>query len=127
MNILFYDGACPLCTKEINKLKQLVPPSSSVQFENIHDWSDDQLNQQFNTQAASRPDREQLLKLLHLWQDGQWRTGLDVNLWLWEQTRFAVFARLLRFKPVYWLGQQIYRWWAKVRYQRLYCTDQCQR
>ncbi len=75
IDILYYDGACPLCRAEINKLARLA--DSTLSLQNIRLLPED----------TSTPDKEQLLARLHLRRaDGVWLTGMAANIQAWQHT-----------------------------------------
>ncbi len=107
---LFYDGRCPLCLKEMQRLGRL--KDDTLALRDIHELPSD---------AAGLPDRETLLRNLHLQRaDGALLTGLDANVAAWQHTRFGPAWRWLRWPPVRLLADPLYRAWARWRYRRLY-------
>lgn len=107
---LYFDAACPLCSKEIARLKRSAP-ESAINLVNIHLLDPGKTDPQL-------PEKEVLLKTLHLQtQDGRWLTGLDANIYAWRSTPYAKLWRLLRLPGIYWLSQRIYGVWAEVRYR----------
>ena len=54
-DILYYDGRCPLCVKEMDKLRRI--KADTLHLVDIHSLDD---------AAPTRPPRETLLKVLHL-------------------------------------------------------------
>jgi predicted DCC family thiol-disulfide oxidoreductase YuxK len=114
---LFYDGSCPLCSKEIRWLKKMT--ANRLQFADIH-----QLDQQ--EKMDSYPSREALLRRLHLQtDDGQWLTGLDATVYAWSLTAFGLPFKLLRVRPLRYLTDAIYNRWADRRYRQRYQCAPC--
>ena len=71
-DVLYYDGSCPLCQREMSHLARL--KSDWLELRDIHDLpSSDDL-----------PDKAALLQSLHLRRDGNWVTGLDANIAAWQ-------------------------------------------
>ena len=106
---LYYDGRCPLCMKEIAKLEALGDPS--LRLTDIHDVELD----------ASLPDRDTLLRQLHLrTADNQLLTGLDANVAVWQRSRYGFLLRWLRWPVIRQLADATYDRWAAWRYRRLY-------
>ncbi|MBU2954943.1 thiol-disulfide oxidoreductase DCC family protein [Marinobacter sp. F3R08] len=107
---LFYDGQCPLCTREINTLRKL--QRGNLVFADIHQQRDG---------SAELPSREMFLKRLHLMTPtGQWVIGLPANVRAWSHTPFGFL-----FKPLLWPGitqiaSRIYGTWADKRFARKY-------
>ncbi len=106
-NTLYYDGQCPLCTREIAKLRDI---SEGLDLRDIHDVDDRGL-----------PDRDTLLRELHYRDaDGNLVVGLDANVAAWQHTRWGWLWRVLQWPLVRPLAEQAYSRWARQRYRRLY-------
>ena len=106
-NTLYYDGQCPLCTREIAKLREV---SDGLELCDIHHVDDQRL-----------PDRDTLLRELHYRDaDGSLLVGLDANVAAWQHTRWGWLWRVLQWPLVRPLAERAYARWARQRYQRLY-------
>lgn len=106
---LLYDGACPLCRREIDRLKTLADPS--IRFSDIHAVEG----------RPDLPDQDTLLCTLHLRRsDGTLLTGLAANVEAWQHSRYGWLFRWLLWWPVRPVAEGGYAFWARVRYQRLY-------
>jgi predicted DCC family thiol-disulfide oxidoreductase YuxK len=106
---LFYDGQCPLCVTEMDKLRSLADPG--LELIDIHKAGDD----------AGLPERETLLGTLHLRRDeGGFLTGMDANVAAWQHTRYGWLWRPLRWPLIRTVADACYRPWARWRYRRLY-------
>jgi predicted DCC family thiol-disulfide oxidoreductase YuxK len=106
---LYYDGQCPLCSAEIDKLKQHT--DSKLEFVDIHSL----------TEEDSLPPKQVLLGNLHLKQDsGNFLIGLEANVAAWQHTRFGILFRWLRWPVLRSIADSVYNHWAKLRYRRLY-------
>tara|TARA_R110002072_G_scaffold138795_1_gene282248 strand:+ start:92 stop:442 length:351 start_codon:yes stop_codon:yes gene_type:complete len=106
---LYYDGQCPLCTGEIEKLKQHV--GGKLELVNIHTLPED----------TSLPSKQALLSNLHLKQaNGEFLIGLDANVAAWQHTRFGIFFRWLRWPLLKSIADWAYNRWAQLRYRRRY-------
>ena len=106
---LYYDGRCPLCTKEMDRLEKL--KNQQLQLADIHTLAPDQ----------DLPDKDTLLRTLHLrLPDGQLLTGADANVAAWQYTRHGAWFRWLRWPLIGSLVDQLYQAWARRRYNRLY-------
>ena len=100
---LFYDGECPICNAEVKQLKKLA--DASLGFVDIND------------QVDSTLDQEALSTQLHvLKSDGQWVTGVEANVLVWQHTRYAGLARLLLLPGIKQLSELGYRVWL-IYYQ----------
>lgn len=110
---LYYDGSCPLCSKEIALLKRL--SSTDINFIDIHSVPTDNL-----------PRKDKLLKRLHLLkEDGSWLIGLDANVYAWSKTPYAIVFKILRIWPIRPVADFIYTRWADQRYRKRYDCNQC--
>jgi predicted DCC family thiol-disulfide oxidoreductase YuxK len=108
---LYYDGQCPLCTSEMEKLKRHA--DGKLELVDIHSLPE----------KVSLPTKQALLSSLHLKQEGgNFLIGLDANVAAWQHTRFGVFFRWLRWPLIRSLADWVYDRWAKLRYRNLY-TD----
>ncbi|MDP4652461.1 MAG: DUF393 domain-containing protein [Haliea sp.] len=108
-DILYYDGQCPLCTREMAKLGQLC--DGELQLQDIHGL----------TSETELPDRDTLLRTLHLkTADGQLLTGIDANVMAWQHTRFGPLWRWLQWPVIRPVAEAAYRFWAQRRFRRLY-------
>lgn len=111
--ILYYDGTCPLCSKEISALKHLA--NNGIDFVDIHQVNDKNL-----------PSKESLLKRLHLrTANGEWLVGLDANVYAWSQTPYGIFFKVLRVWPVRVIADAIYTRWADQRFKKRYECNNC--
>ncbi len=102
---LYYDGQCPLCVKEMDRLRRLKGPDLSLC--DIHELDD-------------RPDRDTLLRVLHLERDGEFLTGVDANVAAWQHTRFGWLWRWMTWPLLRPFVERAYDRWARWRYDRLY-------
>ena len=101
---LYYDGACPLCRGEINKLKKFT--KNNLVVINIHD-----LEKNDNV-----PDKQRLLSRLHLrTADGQWLTGLAANIRAWHHTPFRHLWRMLNWPVIRFFSHRAYEFWLRRR------------
>lgn len=111
---LFYDGRCPLCSKEIQWLEKLV--GHRLHFKDIH-----QLNEN-----SAYPSKEVLLRRLHLrTADGQWLIGLDATAYAWSKTALGFLFKLIRIWPMRCIADALYNYWADRRYRQRYDCERC--
>ncbi|EGU41464.1 hypothetical protein VII00023_06402 [Vibrio ichthyoenteri ATCC 700023] len=105
--IIFYDGSCLLCVKEMTSLKQQL--NDNVIFINI-------LN------AIKMEDHpsirlENSLKILHVIDHtGKLRLGVDANVYLWEFAGQKPLLRLLRWPIFRTIANAGYWCFARYRY-----------
>ena len=110
--ILFYDGRCPLCLREMARLDVL--KSDQLQLADIHAV----------TPLGDLPDRDTLLRTLHLRQaDGSWLTGADANVAAWQYTGRGAWFRWMRWPLLRRPVDMVYAAWARWRYKRLYANS----
>ncbi len=106
---LYYDGRCPLCLREMDRLAQL--KDEQLELADIHAV----------TPAGDLPDRDTLLRTLHLrLPDGRWLTGADANVAAWQHTDLGHRFRWMRWPLVRGAVDLAYALWARWRYRRLY-------
>jgi predicted DCC family thiol-disulfide oxidoreductase YuxK len=110
-DVLYFDGQCPLCTAEMDRLGKLA--DSGLVLRDIHELRDDTL-----------PCRDDMLRTLHLrTAEGELLTGIEANVAAWQHTRMGLFWRWLRWPLVRPIAEKVYGRWALWRYQRLYAQD----
>jgi len=115
MDMIFYDGHCPLCLREIALLRRM--ERGGLSFIDIHQQPDS---------SPLAPGRDQLLRRLHLVaSDGTWYIGLDATLRAWSHTPAGWL-----FKPLAWplvnpVARFLYTQWADRRYRNRYVCDSC--
>ncbi len=107
---LYFDGSCPLCSKEIMLLKKLT--KDSVNFANIH--SIDYPNNK-------TPTKDNLLKRLHLQKRcGKWLIGLDATIAVWSHTNYGFLFKILKWPIICPIANRIYKHWANKRFDKQY-------
>lgn len=111
-DILYYDGLCPLCVKEMDRLRDI--KRDTLQLQDIHALGESDL--------AGRPDKDTLLRVLHLERDGRFLTGIDANVAAWQHTRYGYLWRWLRWPLIRPVVERVYNRWARWRYDRLYAS-----
>ena len=108
---LYFDGQCPICTREVTKLQQL--SGDGLQVRNIHE-----------VEEGGLPTRDTLLRELHLkTAGGEMLVGIDANVAAWQHTRFGIFLRWLRWPFIRPIASRVYALWAERRYRRLYLAS----
>jgi len=105
---LYYDGACPLCAREMKHLAKL--KRDSLNLVDIH-----QLDI-----TPEMPSKEDLLLNLHLKRGDEWVVGADANVAAWQHTRYGMLWAWLRWPLIKQIVDPVYAFWAKRRYDGLY-------
>ena len=118
IDTLYFDGACPLCNKEMTHLARL--KDERLTLVDIHSLPD--------TQAS--PTKASMLEVLHLKRGDHWLTGVDANVAAWRHTRIGAIWQVLRWPLVGAIVDWVYKHWAHRRFIRLYgngipCASQC--
>jgi predicted DCC family thiol-disulfide oxidoreductase YuxK len=103
-NTLYFDGNCPICTAEVDRLGKLT--SGNLVLKNIHDIDQDE----------TIPDIPTLLSRLHLrTTNGEWLTGLDANIKAWEHTPCATYWKMLNWPVIRIFSHCAYEYWLRLR------------
>jgi predicted DCC family thiol-disulfide oxidoreductase YuxK len=104
---VFFDGACPICDREIALMKRL---DRRRQLE-FCDFS----TQEYDA-ASSGFAAADLARVIHArWSDGSVITGVDVFRAMWEAVGLGFLARLSRLSLVEPLVLNAYAWFARNR------------
>ena len=113
---LFYDGNCPLCMREVRLLTRIA--DEGLLLTDLHDVPEN----------PDEPSSLERLKNLHLrTADGEWLTGVDATIRAWSHTRWGFFFRPLRWPLLTPLADRAYEYWARRRFDGLYCDSDCVR
>ena len=107
-DILYFDGQCPLCSREMAKLAVL--KDENLELRDIHALTNDE----------TAADKDTLLRVLHLERNGQYLTGIDANIAAWEHTPYGALWRWMRWPLIRVLAGWFYTRWALGRYNKLY-------
>src|SRR5262245_27859540 len=105
---LFYDGLCPLCSREIDRYRARAAPGA-VAFLDITDPAFDARAHGLDPRAVHRS--------LHVRDaDGTLHTGVDAFAALWEVVPgFRWLSRLVRLPLVYQVARLGYALFARMR------------
>ncbi len=110
--IIFYDGHCPLCRKEMMHLKRY-DKSHVIQFEDIQQ---DDFSQRFN-----ELDWHELNNRIHVQQsDGSLLTGLDATHAAWKAVGKGWLYAPLRWPLIRPVANTAYTQFARHRYKISY-------
>ena len=105
--IIFYDGGCPLCVKEMRQLKAK-DTQHKLQFENI--WANDFANR------FPRVDIAEANRILHGQKaNGNMIYGLDVTHAAWSAVGRGWMTAALRWPVIKWLADKGYLFFARNR------------
>ncbi len=106
---VLYDGACPLCRREI-ALYQGLTPNAPLCFADVSDETQP-------LPPGTGPSREALLARFHLrLADGRLVSGAEAFVALWAALPgWRWLARLARVPGVLWLMERSYRGFLRIR------------
>ena len=105
IDTLYFDGNCPICSKEMTHLNTL--KDDSLQLLDIHQL------------PVSDARKQELLAVLHLMtSEGEEVIGYQANLRAWQHTRYAFWAQLLSYPPLSWAGNMAYALWLRYYHWR---------
>ena len=116
MIIVFYDGKCGLCSKEINYYRRIARPG-------IFKWHDITLSaEQLNKEGVSLSEG---LKFLHAKdREGTMYVGVDAFILIWRQLdRWRILAFIVGMPIIRHIANVAYRIFAKWRFKKL---EHCQ-
>jgi predicted DCC family thiol-disulfide oxidoreductase YuxK len=108
---LYFDGHCPLCSKEIALLQRW--QRGGLVFVDIHSLED----------FEGLPTKADLLRVLHLKRGNEWITAADATVAAWSHTYLGILFKVLRLPFIRTLVDRIYLSWAKRRYNKMYCAS----
>ncbi|MCH1493207.1 MAG: DUF393 domain-containing protein [Luminiphilus sp.] len=108
---LYFDGHCPLCVKEMNRLREI--KDDDLDLVDIHTLTD----------SETPVNKDTLLRVLHLEKNGQMITGIDANVAAWQHTRYGLLWRWMQLPLIRPIVEFAYNRWARWRYDRLYETQ----
>lgn len=118
---VFYDGACPLCSREMALMKRL----DRKQRLRLCDFS----SPDFHDTIIGIPV-SQLSAVIHArWNDGTIITGVDVFRAIWQIAGLGILARMSRLPLIDPLVVKAYAWFARNRLwltgRQADCLDHC--
>ena len=109
---VYFDGTCPLCSKEITLWRKL--SADQFEFKDIHQ------------QILPDTKREAMLQLLHIHRaDGQWLVGLEANFRMWRSHPIGWASYILSLPGLFHITRYAYNTWARRRYIKRYVCDVC--
>lgn len=108
--ILFYDGSCGLCRKEISLLQHRL--HGKIQLQDISDTD-------FSSYQGITA--EDMMANLHVWDGSQFIIGLDASLYYWSLAGMHKLVWFIRLPIMYQLGKLGYIVWARFRPKQTHC------
>ena len=98
---VFYDGSCPICTREIGYYRNCAG-AGSIDWVDVHAAKDDDLPQSL--------DRDTAMARFHVRTGtGELRSGADAFATLWRGLdRFRWIGRLFNNRPSLWMLDRVY-------------------
>ncbi|MCH8536668.1 MAG: DUF393 domain-containing protein [Alkalimonas sp.] len=109
--ILFYDGSCGLCRKEISWLRQRLDGKIQLQDISAANFS--------SYQGVKAAD---MMSTLHVWDGVRFITGLDASLYYWSLAGMRKLVLFLRLPVVYQTAKFSYTLWARLRPKNTQCS-----
>ncbi|MEE4383255.1 MAG: DUF393 domain-containing protein [Pseudomonadales bacterium] len=100
---VYYDGACPLCRREIDVYRRMTP-HVPVEFRDVSGFAPEEA-------VAPDLDGATAMRRFHVRDaDGTLRDGADAFAALWRRyPGFRFLGQALRFPPLRWLAEGAYR------------------
>ncbi len=116
--IVLFDGMCPLCQRSVRVLKRL-DWLNRLHFQDCRDTA--------NLPPSEIPlDSKRMLEEMHLVTPDRKRVyaGFSAFRWMaWRLPVLAPFAWAMYLPGVPWIGNKVYLWIAKSRYDLVPCKD----
>lgn len=106
MLIIFYDGQCPLCAKEMQALKKQ-DANQQIQLEDLHQSDFQKRFPEVNQMRA--------MQILHGKLDNQWLYGLDVTYHAWRIVGKGWMVAFLRWPLLKPIADKCYLFFARHR------------
>ena len=105
--IIFFDGGCPLCVKEMRHLKRL-DKEGRIQFENVNEPDFSQRYPQVEVAKANQYLHGQV-------SSGEMIYGLDVTHEAWSLVGKGWMIAPLRWPVIRWFADKTYLFFARNR------------
>ena len=113
---VFYDGACPLCAKEIRMLRRWDAKRQRIQFTDI-------ATSEFSAEEYGKTQQEFMAEIQGRLPDGRWITGVEVFRRLYRAVGFGWIVWATRMPVISHILDIAYRRFAK---NRLKLTGRCE-
>jgi len=111
--VVFFDGQCPLCTREINHYRRL-DSRNMIEWRDLHNATDKLANYALTHEQAM----SELQAVVHA-SPGSFKvvSGVDAFLEIWERIeRYRWLARIISIGPIKQFTGRLYRAFAKYRH-----------
>ncbi|WFS04598.1 thiol-disulfide oxidoreductase DCC family protein [Rhizobium tumorigenes] len=109
---IFYDGACGMCSREINHYRKVAPAG-------VFDWVD-VMKDETALQNENVSLADALMELHGKDDNGRMHVGVDAFLLIWRHIpRWRIAAKIASFPPINAALRAIYPIFAKWRFARL--------
>ncbi|MEJ6476358.1 DUF393 domain-containing protein [Pseudoalteromonas piscicida] len=117
--IVFYDGNCPLCRKEMDALKR-VDHADKVELVDIH-------SNRFECEFTEITKQDAMEKLHAYNESGELIFGLDVTVAVWKAVGKHRWLSLLRLPGIRWVADKAYLFFAahRMKISKLLMPSQC--
>lgn len=115
---VFYDGACPLCRREIDLVRRL-DRRERVRFTDISSSG-------FDPTFLGRTREEMMARIHGRKADGSLIEGVEVFRQLYAAVGLGIVVAVTRLPPLSWALDRAYTWFAKNRLRltgRVECTE----
>ena len=111
MIIVFFDGKCNLCSKEINYYRKIAPAG-------IFNWQD--INIKGSDFIKTGIKTSDGLKILHVLDNNVLYIGVDAFIVIWNNLSYwKILGKLVSLPPIKQLASLAYRVFANWRFNRL--------
>ena len=104
---VFYDGACPLCMREIGMLRRR-DKHHRIRFTDIADPS-------FDATAWGRTQAEFMARIQGQLSDGRWIDGVEVFRQLYSAVGLGALLAVTRLPGISYVAERVYDVFAKNR------------
>ncbi len=117
--VVFYDGGCPVCRREIGFYQRLDRKKGAI------DWRD--ITREPEALEGTGVDLDTAMRRFHVRDvEGRMRTGVDAFALVWEHLPgWWLLARVVRGLCLVRPLERLYVWYADRRFARRCKTDTC--
>lgn len=118
MQTIYFDGACPICSKEVAFYRKYSDRKA--------EWIDVSILS--NDETINGKSRDDLLAIMHIRQEnGQWLTAIDAFAAMWQLVPFlrpfAWVFTVLPLKPFWMLAYKLFlKYRNRVSCDKIHCS-----